>query len=231
MFCRKLHFLILLVACALGVAAQSHSSFTSVQVPSRGKARPFPSIDRHVENTSLGILYVNSAFAHGYRHGYEHGFHIGDLDVHMGRAPRLSFKQKERQPGAREYDTSFGSKQLFQQGYTAGFQNGYGDAIAGLEFRATPRLRSAAAGLGDVLPPTRRASFDEGFGGGFRSSQTHDAPMVHVTADYVEQYCRRIISASYGFEYCSGFSRGYMLGTFSGAGAGSKIASSQMTGH
>jgi len=213
MSCRRLLFLIALPLLAIPVCAQTSSQYTSASSPAvSSSSRSSFGGDRHFQDTPVGSLYQSSAFAHGYRHGYERGFHVGDTDVHMGRAARVIPKLKEYQPAMQEYSVIFGSRQLFQEGYQAGFSSGYNDAISGLEFRASERISNAASGLNAVLSPSRRSYFDEGFANGFRSSHSDGAPVERVTADYVEQYCRNVRSGSHPLEYCSGFSRGYMLG-------------------
>jgi hypothetical protein len=208
--CRKAR-LTIAITC-LGILASAHGAekFTSVSsTKPAAPSRPFISADRHLQDKAAGTLYLNSAFAHGFRHGYEQGFHVGDLDIHMGRSPRIAFKGKEYQPGKHEYNVGFGSHELFDEGYRDGFRAGYGDAISGLEFRE--KTRFAAVGL-DPLPPSRSAYFDHGVASGFESSQSPTASALQLTREYVESYCRRITSGPYPLDYCAGFSRGYLLG-------------------
>jgi hypothetical protein len=120
----------------------------------------------------------------------------------------------------------FGSRQLFEEGYQAGFRSGYNDAIRGLEFRASERISGVATGLNAILSPSRRSYFDEGVARGFKSSQSSEAPVDRVTAGYVEQYCRKTASGL-PLEYCSGFSRGYMLGIADAPARTIKIAGTQ----
>jgi hypothetical protein len=128
------------------------------------------------------------------------------------------------------YSPDYGSKQLFEDGYNAGFTRGYVDAFSGLEFRAVDQAKCSAAGLSEVLPPTRRHYFDEGFAGGFRSSQLQNAPVEGMSLDYLQQYCRTTTSGPYALEYCSGFSRGYMLGASVPRNL-TKLADSQSSAH
>lgn len=221
----------LLVAAVCAVAcssAQTSTQFTSIGTYSRpiGSAQSLGN-DPHFRSQTLGNLYANSAFAHGYRHGYEQGFHLGDLDIHMGREAKLVTKSKEYSQAGREYRLSFGSKQLFQQGYDAGFRGGYADAIFGAEFRASERWKMANAALIEVLPNTRRAHFDEGVAAGYRTSQTQNAPVANMTAEYVERHCRETSHEVYSLEYCSGFGRGYMLGISGSSSDSTKLASSK----
>ena len=220
---RGLHCLIAVMSLAISACTQTSSQYASTSSSSISSSpRPFFGGERHLQDSPVGALYQNSAFAHGYRHGYEQGFHAGDVDVHMGRTVQVVPKSKD---GSRDYSAMFGSKLLFQEGYQAGLRSGYNDAILGLEFRASERIRSVASGLNPVLSPSRRSYFDEGFADGFKSSHSSGAPVERVTAEYVEQYCRTTISGLHGLEYCSGFSRGYMLGIADAPATGDKIAS------
>jgi len=223
----KIVWLLVLAAFAKFVSAQKSTEFTSSPLPSVSNVRSFVANERHLQATAFAALYANSAFAHGYRHGYEEGFHTGDLDLHMGRDVRIILKSKEyQQQGRREYNLAFGSKQLFQDGYQAGFRSGYTDAISGAEFRASDRIRALSTGL-TVLPPTRRSHFDNGFAEGFKSARSADAPKQGINSDYVEQYCHSIATGPYALEYCSGFGRGYMLGAFDAPPAIAKIVDSK----
>ena len=216
------------VGCGL---SQSSTDFTSLTVPaSRAMTNSFNSSERHLQGTPTGLLYSNSGFAHGFLHGYQRGFHAGDLDFQMGRDIRIPAKFREYQQSAHDYSPDFGSKQLFEDGYRAGFSRGYADAVCGLEFRALDQARSSAAGLSEVLPPTRRGYFDQGFAGGFRSSQLKNAPAEGMSVDYLQQYCRTTTSGPYALEYCSGFSRGYLLGTSAPRNL-AKIAESESSPH
>lgn len=206
--------LMFLAMAATSSFAQGSSSFTSLVLPSatvtsrRGMAN-----ERHLQANSVGALYANSAFAHGYRHGYDEGFHIGDFALQLGGDVNLILSPKEYKQAPRAYRGDFGSKESFDQGYEAGFRSGYGDAITGEEYCLSRRMSTAAAGLTlEILPPNRRAHFDEGVAGGFASSQTSSAPKRGMTSEYIEQYCRKTAAGMYALEYCSGFSRGYLLG-------------------
>jgi len=212
--------------CAVAFSsAQTSTQFTSIGTHSRSTGTPqFLGNDPHFRSQTFGNLYANSAFAHGYRHGYEQGFHVGDLDIHMGRDARIT--TKEYQAG-REYRLGFGSKKLFEEGYEAGYRGGYADAISGAEFRASERWKAANAALIEVLPNTRRAHFDEGVATGYRTSQTENAPVANMTAEYVERHCRETSHEVYSLEYCSGFGRGYMLGISGSSPDSTKLASSK----
>jgi len=225
---RATHWLVVALACAITSAAQTSTQFTSVVThPAAPGTRRLLANESHMQNEILGKLYANSAFAHGYRHGYEQGFHVGDLDIHMGRDARLVMKLKEYGQASQDYQPSFGSKVLFQEGYEAGFRGGYADAISGAEFRASERAKAANAGLRDLLPSTRRAHFDEGVAAGYKSAQSQNAPATNMTPEYVEQYCRQTLSNVCSLEYCSGFSRGYMLGISDTSVDSSKIVTAQ----
>lgn len=194
--------------------AQGSSSFTSFSIPSAVvNSQPVTTNERHLQPTSVGSLYANSAFAHGYRHGYDEGFHSGDLALQLGRNLDVTSMPKEYRQSARDYRILFGSRQSFDEGYRAGFRSGYSNAISGGEYQVSTRVRAAAAGLpAEVLSPSRRVHFDEGVVNGYKSAQSPSAPSQDMTAEYVEQYCRKTSSGAYAIEYCSGFSRGYLLG-------------------
>lgn len=228
MFCRKLYFLIAATLLAISACAQTSSQFSSAWLPAIPlSSMPSSGGDRHLQGTPSGVLYQNSAFAHGYRHGYDQGFHLGDVGIHMGRTARVVSKFKQYQQGIREYSVMFGSRQLFQEGYQAGFRSGYNDAMSGLEFRASESISGVATGLNAISSPIRRSYFDEGVACGFKSSQLSEAPVDRVTAAYVEQYCRKTASGLQPLEYCSGFSRGYMLGIADAPARTIKIAGTQ----
>jgi hypothetical protein len=207
--------LLALAMAATSSFAQGSSSFTSLALPSPTvTSRPGIANERHLKPNSVGALYANSAFAHGYRHGYEEGFHVGDFALQMGRNVDLVSPPGEYRQAPRGYRSDFGSRESFDRGYQAGFRSGYSDAITGEEYRLKGRVSAAAAGLStDILPPNRRAHFDQGVAGGFASSQIANAPKRGMTVEYIEQYCRKTASGMYALEYCSGFSRGYLLGS------------------
>jgi hypothetical protein len=230
-FCRILRICAVIATLAMPALAQSSSQFSSLTLsPGVSSSRWPVAGERHLQDSSTGALLADSAFAHGYRHGYDEGFHIADLDIHMGRSARSVAALKEARQAGRDYNNAFGSKELFDEGYQAGFHTGYSDAIAGFEYRAVKRTREAAEGL-TILPPSRREFFDKGFAGGYKSAQTHDAPVSGVTSAYLEQYCDKTLSRSHPLEYCSGFSRGYVLGMFNAPPSPGKVASSQSSRH
>lgn len=229
MMLRTIYGLIFTLACAIATVAQTTTQFTSIPARStEASTPPFLANEPHLQNGALAALYANSAFAHGYRHGYEEGFHIGDLDIHMGRFAQLTSSKQSRHRG-HEYRLSFGSKALFDDGYQAGFHSGYADAVSGAEFRATERAKFAGAGLSEVLPTTRRAHFDEGVAAGFKSAQSQTASVAQMSAEYVERYCRLNLTNVYSLEYCSGFGRGYVLGSSRTSSDSNRIATARKT--
>lgn len=205
-------------------AAQNSTDFTSIPLSSSSShVHWLVGSERHLQPTSTGALFLDSAFAHGYRHGYDEGFHLADLDIHMGRAAQPMTKHDFRQAG-HEYNSSFGSKARFQQGYQAGLSAGYADGFAGLDYQATERTKLAASGLADALPPSRREYFDEGFAGGYASAHHESVPPKGMTLDYVEQYCHEKLPGSHPPEYCSGFSRGFIFGSSVQSGTESRAS-------
>jgi hypothetical protein len=169
--------------------------------------------DIHFQSTPAAALFYNSAFAHGYRHGYEQGFHVGDLDVQMGRNPQQVEKTTEFRHDVEGFKNGFGDKNSFRNGYRRGFRVAYREALAGLPFRGSLRTETAANGLSDFLQNEERTWFDYGFSGGYltASGLSHPSP---VTVDYAEQYCQKTKAAEqqHASAYCSGYSRGYLLG-------------------
>ncbi|MBV9072842.1 MAG: hypothetical protein JOZ10_04345 [Acidobacteria bacterium] len=206
---------LLMVGLAGVACAQNASSFTSLDLNARRTTNNAPIIlERHLQPNEVGGLYGNSAFAHGYRHGYDEGFHFADLDIQMGREGSATIP-KEYRDGARHFKNFFGSKKLFEQGFQTGFRRGYGDGISGGEYQIHRHVQSIAAGLSpDVLPASRRNYFDDGFASGYATAQKNAPSSRGLRVDYVEQYCRSTSNQPYALDYCSGFSRGYLLGAF-----------------
>ena len=203
---------ILFCAFATSAFAQQPADFTAIPLSSSSiQSRWLVATDRHVQANPSGALLLNSSFAHGFRHGYDQGFRVGDLDVQMGRSPRLTAPHGQFRQAGHEYKSAFGNKQSFQLGYEAGFRDGYSDAMSGLAYRASERARMAAAGLTDALAPSRRPYFDEGFTSGYRSALSSNAPKMTLSPDYVQQYCERTLLGLHPVEYCSGFSRGFVF--------------------
>lgn len=213
MMLARISGLVPLILWAIVVTAQNSTEFTSIPLSSSSShVHWLVGSERHLQPTSVGALFLDSAFAHGYRHGYEQGFHLADLDIHMGRRAQQMTKHNFRQAG-HEYNNSFGNKARFQQGYEAGLSVGYADGFAGREYQASERIKLAASGLEDALPPGRREYFDEGFAGGYASAHSERVPATGMTLDYLEQYCQEKLLGSHPAEYCSGFSRGFMFGS------------------
>ena len=205
-----------LVALSFGAvfaAAQNPTDFTSIPLSSSNtRVHWLVGSELHLQPTSVGALFLDSAFAHGYRHGYDQGFHAADLDIHMGRLAQQTTKRDSRQ-ATREFNNSFGNKTRFEQGYRAGLSAGYNDGFSGREYQASERAQLAASGLADALPPSRRQYFDEGFAGGYASAHVQSVSSKGMTLDYLEQYCQEKLLGSHPAEYCSGFSRGFIFGS------------------
>ena len=198
---------------AVIAAAQNPTDFTSIPlISSNSPVHWLVGSETHLQPTSMGALFLDSAFAHGYRHGYDQGFHLADLDVHMGRLAQQLTKRESRQ-ASREFNSSFGNKSRFEQGYQAGLSAGYDDGFAGREYQASERAKLAASGLADALPPSRRQYFDEGFAGGYASARAQSVLSKAMSLDYLEQYCQEKLLDTHPPEYCSGFSRGFIFGS------------------
>lgn len=226
MFQTSLKIAFVLAAFAISAVAQQSNLLpnTSTSLPA---TRSQFQTERHLLASPAGDLYYDSAFAHGYRHGYEEGFHVGDLDLQMGREPRKLSKIAEYQHDRPGFKRNFGAKELFRRGYREGFRSGYQDATSGSEFRETEKVEAAAQGIRLLLSSNQRAVFDQGFSSGYASAAAQQSTSKLVTLDYVEQYCQKSQppGKAYGAEYCSGFSRGYLLGLAdNGASSGTEMA-------
>jgi len=203
-----------ILAIAMAVPALAQDQFASLPLSSSAShAQWAAGNERHLQPNASGALLMDSAFAHGYRHGYDEGFHTGDLDIQMGRPAQVNAKPSRTRRQDREFNPAFGSKHSFQQGYAAGFNAGYSDAMAGLDYRASERVRTAAAGLNEALPQSRRQYFDQGFIAGYASAHSAPGSAAATSPEYVEQYCRRTLPGNHPIEYCSGFGRGYVFGS------------------
>jgi flagellar biosynthesis/type III secretory pathway protein FliH len=201
--------LVVSLLLAGAVSAQEPEFFSR----SSSKAASSRAGDAHLQSTPTGALFYNSSFAHGYRHGYEQGFHMGDLDIQMGRDPQNFEKTSEFRHDLQGFNGALGDKNSFRTGYRQGFRVAYREALAGLPFRGSVRTENAAKGLNDFLQKEERNFFDQGFSGGYLTASKLAKPS-HVGLAYAEQYCQRIQSAAQPHigEYCSGYSRGYLLG-------------------
>jgi hypothetical protein len=79
-------------------------------------------------NAATGALFRQSVFAHF--HGYEDGLlHAGDLDLQSGRRTHALDSYKEFRSAKNGYDSSFGDRKRFEDGYREGFRAGYSDAV------------------------------------------------------------------------------------------------------
>lgn len=206
---------IALAVAALSIAAfGQQSNLLPNTITSLPSTQTHFQTERHLLASPAGDLYYDSAFAHGYRHGYEEGFHVGDLDLQMGREPRGLSAIAEYKHDSSGFKSDFGGKELFRRGYREGFHSGYQDAVSGSEFRETEKAEVAAQGIKLLLGRGQRAAFDQGFSGGYESAAGQKATSKLITADYIEQYCEKSQAPghAYGAEYCSGYSRGYLLG-------------------
>lgn len=208
-----LRIAVVIAVGAIPALAQQSNLLPNTHTTTTSTKAQFQS-ERHLLASPAGDLYYDSAFAHGYRHGYEEGFHVGDLDLQMGREPRPLSKITEYQHDCTGFKSSFGAKDLFRRGYREGFHSGYEDAATGGEFHETEKIEVAAQGVRLLLGRGQRSAFDQGFSGGYESAAAQQSTSRLVTADYLEQYCQKSLAAGkvYNVEYCSGFSRGYLLG-------------------
>lgn len=163
--------------------------------------------DRHLSDDPAHALYAESAFAHGYIHGYQEGFHHGDLDLQLGRAAR----DPSSLPGFRHwtdgFQRTFGSRDLFKQGFRDGVRAGYSDAINQYPFGAIASLRQAAAGV--TFGKQANNHFDTGFHDGYDHGRRKGAEDGRSAAanDPIEPPCLGLPAP-----YCSGYHRGFLIG-------------------
>jgi hypothetical protein len=165
--------------------------------------------ERHLGTESAKLLYMRSAFAHGYIHGYEEGFHHGDLDLQLARSPRDPVSISAYKKPCANYHSSFGSKEMFKSGFEDGFRVGYADAVHGKSFQAVARLRNAANGLEESEDRKILKHFDEGFRDGYRNGRRHGADdgRDFSEANPIEPPC-----LAQSGSYCDAYSRAFQVG-------------------
>jgi flagellar biosynthesis/type III secretory pathway protein FliH len=165
--------------------------------------------ERHLGTESAKLLYMRSAFAHGYMHVYEEGFHHGDLDLQLVRSARDPASISAYKKPCSSYHSNFGSKEMFKSGFEDGFRAGYSDAIHGMSFHAVERLRTAANGLNESSDKKATAHFDDGFRDGYRNGRRHgtDDGRNFSDANPLESPCFARPRA-----YCDAYSRAFQIG-------------------
>lgn len=162
--------------------------------------------DYHLAADPARRVYQLSPFAHGYVHGYEDGFYLGDEDLHMARVPR-SLQHSKESRRARGYESRFGDKDSYREGYRQGMLVGYQDAISGGEFRAITEIRRLAAMLSEAPAEplsSSSASFDRGFLEGYQAARSRSG-----------DECSRDNNGRPP-AYCSGYRTGFRLGEADG---------------
>jgi len=183
-----------------------------------GLAAPQNIPENHCHEAVTGVLLTRSSFAHGYRHGYEAGYHEGNIDINMARPARKSMKLfKGLSLG---YESSFGPKKSFSEGFDLGLKAGYGDGYAGRMFRAVDGLRAIAGSLkeGPDQADEKNVNFDRGMGLGYKDgfAQAHNHGSSAPAAASVESvkcaYAANKNEAQTETSYCDGYRRGYVLG-------------------
>jgi hypothetical protein len=165
--------------------------------------------ERHLGTEQAKLLYMRSAFAHGYIHGYEDGFHNGDLDLQLARPPRDPASISAYKKSGADYHSGFGPKDLFKCGFQDGFRAGYSDALHGMTFQAVERLRAAAKGLNENNDGKAATYFDDGFKDGYRNGRRHGADDGRDFADATP-----IVPPCYAHPhaYCDAYSRAFQVG-------------------
>jgi len=176
--------------------------------------------DTHLKESGSAALLARSAFAHGYRHGYEMGFHQGNIDANMARPPKSRPAQFKGMPSG--YESAFGARKSFEQGFALGIKAGYGDGYAGHAFRAVAELRRASKAL-DLQAPVqdpKNLNFDTGVVSGYhdgfdRAASGRSEPQIDLRSVSCAQP-PATVKAAEEF-YCDGYRRGYLLGYGDGA--------------
>lgn len=175
--------------------------------------------DLHLSESGSAAVLAHSAFAHGYRHGYEAGYHAGNTDVSLGSAQR--HKLKEFHGLKTGYSQQFGSRSVFERGFTSGLKAGYSDGYSGRLFRAVDTLRSVSASLDETSSSAAPsfAHFDEGFlygyDEGFDRGGADQSSTAQVDFHFVGCESPRPGKQHHapGEEsYCNGYRRGFALG-------------------
>jgi hypothetical protein len=180
-------------------------------------AGPAPAGDRdesHLSEPISGVVFVRSAFAHGYRHGYEEGYHLGNIDINMGRLARI--KKGQFRGLSLGYSSSFGPRRSFEGGFQAGLKAGYADGYDGRTFRAVELVRSVAAELTEAPSPADPNSlyFDQGVGAGYYDGlqQGASAPADFRGVSCAQFHPERQEDLPAEGSYCEGYQRGFVLG-------------------
>jgi hypothetical protein len=176
--------------------------------------------DVHVSEAGSGVIVSRSSFAHGYRHGYDEGYHQGNIDINMGRNPRIQQKGQFRGLKLKSgYVANFGSKRSFEDGFAAGLRAGYSDGYAGHTFRAVDSLRMMAVEIASTPPPEDPGGiyFDQGLTAGYQDGWQHGATSQSEPMDMRRVTCgpfhpERELDLSAQDSYCDGYRRGYILG-------------------
>src|SRR5215467_10226034 len=119
--------------------------FFSVAILAACAAAQEPAQEEHLHEAGSAVVLAHSTFAHGYRHGYDEGYHAGNIDINMGRPPRM--KLSELRDVKVGYSSQFGPRSVFDKGFHAGLKAGYNDGYMGRTFRAVENLRAVADSL------------------------------------------------------------------------------------
>lgn len=173
--------------------------------------------ERHLREAGTSAIFKHSAFVHGYRHGYEDGYHLGNVDINLGRHPRIKLESREI---FSRYSPQFGSKKFFEAGFREGLKAGYSDGFAGRGFRAVKNLQSMANALDQNSSPTDPASayFDQGVLTGYNDGRNQRASNPGPTQlDAALDDCVRLqrfaeLDIVAQGSFCDGYRRGYLLG-------------------
>jgi hypothetical protein len=205
---RVILLLVSLVFCAVFANAQS-----AVFAQSAANSQ---FLDWHLSPQGSRVIFMRSAFAHGYMHGYEEGFHRGDLDLQMTR----SFQPFRNQPNYKKicgYRTEFGDRSTFEEGYRKGYTVGYTDSFSGRQFRALQLVHegNAATSAGARAIPDNAldrafiAGYDSGQKSGLQDGRSATAVAVLNSIDCTIALGKSLKTTG---DYCAAYKGGYRLG-------------------
>ena len=183
------------------------AAFAAAQVPNQ---------EEHLQEPGSASVLAHSTFAHGYRHGYDEGYHAGNIDINMGRPPRV--KLSDLHDVKVGYSSAFGPRSTFEKGFHAGLKAGYSDGYTGRSFRAVENLRAVAESLEQSPSPAdpSHTYFDQGFLTGYNDGLARggndDSAAAQIDFHYVS--CAEPAQQpdlGHG-SYCDGYRRGFVLG-------------------
>jgi hypothetical protein len=175
--------------------------------------------ERHLGEAGSSVIFLRSAFAHGYRHGYEEGYHVGNMDINMGRQPRTRMSQFHGISTG--YAPGFGPRGSFDSGFVDGLKAGYIDGFAGRLFRAVDIFREVSISLSESPAAADPANiyFNQGFSAGYQDGllRSERAGASPASFDPISGSCgqfhpARAMEQPVQQSFCEGYWRGHNVG-------------------